>query len=140
MDTKIFLGERVLRVEIAVLSTNCPSFKEDLPYQVRSPVGGEAFHIFVAALEGTAPVLTTENMSDLLSLCNEFGFTGLLSQGLGFISAHSVVEDGMRKAASDITKEKLQIRQALCPLYIFCHRRAFDSRKRHAWPDLIKHR
>jgi chromosome segregation ATPase len=55
-------------------------------------------------------------MHDLLSLCNEFDFSGLHSQVTDFISAHSVAEDGARKAASDITEDKLQIRQALRPL------------------------
>jgi hypothetical protein len=80
MGALLFLGETALRVGIAALSTNCPNFKEYLPYHVRSRVGVEGFHIFVGALEGAAPVLTRETMYDLLSLCNEFGFTRLLSQ------------------------------------------------------------
>jgi hypothetical protein len=80
MARLLFFGETALRVGIAGLSTNCPNFKECLPYHVRSRVGVEGFHIFVRALEGAVPVLTTENMYDLLSLCNEFGFTRLLSQ------------------------------------------------------------
>jgi hypothetical protein len=106
----------MLRVRITALSKNCQNFKEDLLYQVRSRVGLEAFHIFVAALEGAAPVFTTKNMHELLSFCNEFGFTGLLSQVTDFLSGQPVVDDGARKDASDITEEKLQIRQALCPL------------------------
>jgi hypothetical protein len=112
MATKLFLCEIALRVGIAALSKNCPNFKADLTYQVRSRVGVEAFHIFVGALEGAAPVLTTENIRELLSLCNEFGFTGFLCQ----VSEQPVVDDGTRKGASDITEEKLQIRQALCSL------------------------
>jgi hypothetical protein len=80
MATLLFRCDTALRVGIAALSTNCPNFKEYLPYHIRSRVGIEGFHIFVGALEGAAPVLTTENMYDLLSLCNEFGFTRLLSQ------------------------------------------------------------
>jgi hypothetical protein len=111
MARKLFLGETALRVGIAALSKSCPNINEDLPYQVRSRVGAEAFHIFVAALEGAAPVLATENMHKLLSLCNEFGFTGFLSQVTDFLSRQPFVDDVARKDASDIPEEKLQIRQ-----------------------------
>jgi hypothetical protein len=67
-------------------------------------------------LEGAVPVLTTENMHELLSLCNEFDFIDLLSQVMDFLSRQPVVDDGTWKNASDITEEKLQLRQALCPL------------------------
>jgi hypothetical protein len=83
--------------------------------------------MFVGALEGTVPVVTTGNMQDLLSLCSEFGFSGLHSQVTDFISAHSVAEDGARKATSEVTEDKLQIRQALCPLQGAVSRLARDN-------------
>jgi hypothetical protein len=97
MATKVSLGETALKVGIGALFTNCPNFKEELPYQVRSPVSFEAFKIFVGALEGAAPVVTTENMQDLLLLCTEFGFIGLHSQVTDFISGHSVADYEVRE-------------------------------------------
>jgi hypothetical protein len=132
MGTKLFLGKTALKVGIAALSKNCPNFNEDLLSQVRSRVGVEAFHSFVAALKGAAPVLTTENMHEPLSLCSEFGFTGLLSQVTDFLSGQPVVDDGTRKNASEITEEKLQIRQALCSLQEVLSRLATTRRnKKH---------
>jgi hypothetical protein len=74
MCTKHVLGETVLRVELAALAAHCPKFNEDLPPHVRSPVGVETFEIGIAAVEGTATVLKTEKINNLLSLCNEDGF------------------------------------------------------------------
>jgi hypothetical protein len=41
-------------------------------------------------------VLTIEIMHDVLFLCNELNFTGLLSQVSGFISAQWVADDEAR--------------------------------------------
>jgi hypothetical protein len=102
MATKVFLGETALKVGIGALFASCPKFNEELPYHVRSPVGVEVFQVFVGALEGTVPVVTTENMQDLFLLCNEFGFSGVLSQVTDFISAHSVADSEARKRISDL--------------------------------------
>jgi hypothetical protein len=66
-------------------------------------------------------------MQDLLSLCKEFGFSGLLSQVTDFISTYSVAEDRASKAISDIMEEKFQSRQALCPLQGALSRLARDN-------------
>jgi hypothetical protein len=58
--------------------------------------------IFVAALEGAVPVLTTEKMRVLLSLCKTFGFIDLLSQVPDFISAHSVADSEAQQRVSRI--------------------------------------
>jgi hypothetical protein len=71
-------------------------------------------------------------MHELLSLCNEFGFTGLLSQVTDFISEQPVVDDGTWKDTSDITDEKLQIRQALCPLQEALSRLAAHGKEQKA--------
>jgi hypothetical protein len=68
------------------LLASCPNFEEPFPSQVRSPVGVEAFQNIVATLEGLAPIAMIEKTHELLSLCNEFGITGLLSQIPDFIS------------------------------------------------------
>jgi hypothetical protein len=86
----LVLSDAALRVGLATLSASCPNLNEDLPYDVRSPVGIEALQIFVAVLQGAAPLLTTVNIHELLSPCNELGFIGLQSQVSDFISAHSV--------------------------------------------------
>jgi hypothetical protein len=98
MAAKVFPGETALRVGIGALFTNGPNIKEELPNPVRSPVGGEA-------LDGTAPVPTTEKMQEPLLLCNEFGFTGLLSQVADFISAHSVADYEVRQCVSGVEEQ-----------------------------------
>jgi hypothetical protein len=110
------LGDTTLKVELAALDKSCPCFDEELPYRVCSPVSVEVFRIFVGAIEGTPPVLTTENVNDLFLLCEEFGFASLFSQVSDFISAHSVVDSEAPKGATDIIEENLQIKEALCPL------------------------
>jgi hypothetical protein len=98
---RLVLGDTALKVGIGALSASCPNFKEELPCHVRSPVSVEAFQVFVGALEGTVPVVTTETMQDLFLLCEEFGFFGLLSQVTDFISAHSVADFAARKYISE---------------------------------------
>jgi hypothetical protein len=71
-------------------------------------------------------------MHEPLSLCNEFGFTGLLSQVTDFLSGQPVIDDGTRKDASDITEEKLQIRQALCSLQEVLSRLANHEKEQKA--------
>jgi hypothetical protein len=80
--------------DLVPLVADCPNFDEPLPSHGRSPVGVQAIQVFVAALEGTAPVFTSENMHELPSLCNEIGFAGLLSQVPDFVPAHSVADCG----------------------------------------------
>jgi hypothetical protein len=58
---------------------SCPKFEEPFPYQIHSPVSVDVFRVFVATLEDTPAVITTENMKDLLLLCEKFDFAGLLS-------------------------------------------------------------
>jgi hypothetical protein len=112
----LVLGDTALRVGLPALFTNCPNFKEELPDHVRSPVSVEAFQMFAEALEGTVPVVTTENMHDLLSLCHEFGFSGLLSQVTDLISAHSVADFEARKRISDLEAKNRQQDRKLCLL------------------------
>jgi hypothetical protein len=59
MPKKISLGDTALRVGIAPLFQNPPSFTRELPSPVRSQVGVEAFQLFIVALEGTVPVVMT---------------------------------------------------------------------------------
>jgi hypothetical protein len=79
-------------------------------------VSVEVFRLFVGAIEGAPPVLTTENMDDLFLLCKEFGFASLLSQVSDFIVADSIVDSERPNGATDITEENLQIKESLCPL------------------------
>jgi hypothetical protein len=99
METqKILLGGATFSVPRLGLVTNCPKFlaNRDLlksPYRVVSTVGEEALLMFLATLESTKPELTTGNIDKLFLLCEEFGFTALLSQVSDFRSQHAVVED-----------------------------------------------
>jgi hypothetical protein len=47
-------------------------------------LSAEAFKVFVSALAGTDPVLTTENLNDLHLLSEEFGFAALRSKVWAF--------------------------------------------------------
>lgn len=76
----------------------------------------DAFHVFVSALGGMDLFLTTRNMDDLRLLCEEFGFTNLVTCVMDFILAHPVVEDETRKGVSDIVAENFQIKGSLFPL------------------------
>jgi septal ring factor EnvC (AmiA/AmiB activator) len=58
--------------------------------------------MFVAAIEDTPPVLTTENMNDFFILCKEFVFASLLSQVSDFIARHRVADEKARKRISDL--------------------------------------
>jgi hypothetical protein len=89
-------------VRLLALGERCPHFEEPLRYQVLSPVSVDDFRIFVAALEGKPSVVTTENITDLLLLCKEFGFTSLLAQFSDFISGDSVVDSEAGKHISDL--------------------------------------
>jgi len=64
-----FHGDTALRVGLAALCPSCPNFKEDLPSHVRPPVGAEGLEMFIEALEGTAPVLTTSFLFAMNSAC-----------------------------------------------------------------------
>jgi hypothetical protein len=68
---ELFLGQAKFTVKIVPLASNCPKFESVrlLPYQLQSAVSAEAFQVFVWVLGGTDPALTTENMNDLLLLC-----------------------------------------------------------------------
>jgi hypothetical protein len=68
MDTQFVLGETTFRVKIDALAASCPNFPEDLPSDIRSPVGANSVSKFVGAVQGPPPVLTTENIRDLWSL------------------------------------------------------------------------
>jgi len=92
-------------VELPALSASCPNFNETLPYHVPSSVSVEAFQLFVAALEGMAPALTTENRQNPFSLCNEFGFPGLLSQVTDFISGHSAADYEARQRVNGVEEQ-----------------------------------
>jgi hypothetical protein len=55
-------------------------------------------------------------MNDVRLVCEEFGFSALLTQVSDFVSARSVAEDEARKSVSDSIEENLQIKGALFPL------------------------
>jgi hypothetical protein len=114
----LFLGQAKFTVSSLNLLTNCPKFEnlKLLPYRVQSAVKEDSFQVCVSALGGMELAITTTNMDDLHLLCDEFGFTGLLTQVSNFISAHSAAEDEARKGVTDIAEENLQIKGALFPL------------------------
>jgi hypothetical protein len=62
---------------------------------------------------GDGPALTKENLNDLRLLCEEFGFTRLLTQVSDFQEWVSVVDDEAQRGDSDITEENFEIRWAL---------------------------
>jgi hypothetical protein len=123
MTTDLALGGTKITVGVARLLASWPHFAGALPYEVHSPVSVDVFRIFVAALEGTPPVLTQANMNELLSLCKEFGFTDLLSQ----VSAFMAMAEQEGKDVSHITEENLQIKEAFCPLQGALSRQARET-------------
>jgi hypothetical protein len=109
-------GDTTVSVRLVALGERCPDFEGPLPYQIRSPVSVEVFRVFVAALEGALPAITTENMNDLLLLSEEFGFASLLSQVTEYISAHTVVDYEARKRISDLEAKNRQQTRKYCLL------------------------
>jgi chromosome segregation ATPase len=105
-------------VKIVPLVTNCPKFENVklLPYEVQSAMSADAFQVFVSALEGAPPAITTKNMNDLLLLSDEFGFASLHSQVMAFTSEHWGAEDEAGKDVNGLTEENLQIKEAFFPL------------------------
>jgi hypothetical protein len=98
---RLVLGDTTLSVRLVTLEESCPDFEGPLLYKVRFPVSVEVSWIFVTALEGAPPAVTTENMNDLFLLCEEFGFASLLSHVTNFISVYSVVDYEVRKRVSE---------------------------------------
>jgi hypothetical protein len=66
--------EKCGRISLKLLP-NCPKFEKFklLPSWVQSAVREDAFQVFLSALGGTDPSLTTENRNDRRLLCKEFG-------------------------------------------------------------------
>jgi hypothetical protein len=69
----------------------------DSPYRISSSVDVENFGVFVKAINGAHFDITGENITDLLSLAAEFGFTQLFCQiearGPRFPAARSATWD-----------------------------------------------
>jgi hypothetical protein len=92
--TKLIFGHRRFPVDIVQLVANCPKFHnlELLPYRVLSLVRKDSFHVFLDALRDIPPVITSDNSDDLFLLCEEFGFSSLLSKVVEFRSRQSPID------------------------------------------------
>jgi hypothetical protein len=79
----LILGETAFSVANLLLSQTCDLFENDpptSPYRVQSCVSPHFFESFLEAVNGKDIQITNENVSDLLQLCNEFGFRSLSSK------------------------------------------------------------
>jgi hypothetical protein len=103
------LGEQ-FTVNSLKLLTNCPKFKnlKLLPYRVQSAVSEEAFQVFVSALGGSDLAITTENMNDLVLLCEEFGFAALRSKILAFQELASVIDHEVRRRVGGVEEQNME--------------------------------
>jgi uncharacterized coiled-coil protein SlyX len=100
MDPEILLlfqGESFL-TSITTLFNKRQTFKMNpallaKPYQVRSTVSLEHFRLFLSALTGPLPSITTDNIASLDLLSSEFGFTALSAAALSVdLSARQQLE------------------------------------------------
>jgi hypothetical protein len=78
------------------LMASCEIFKDDptllaSPYQVKSNVSDATFGLFVAAIEGSDPVISHENSAELALLCDEFGFQVLGDKVQDFVDLWTAV-------------------------------------------------
>jgi hypothetical protein len=103
-------------VDIVQLAMNCPKFKnlKLFPYHVNSRIKSDSFHVFVDALNGSAPAITAQNKSDLLLLCKEFGFSSLSSRILDFRTQSSVVSDELPIRTAMIESEDAEHNGSHC--------------------------
>jgi hypothetical protein len=114
----LFLGQAKSAVDIVQLAASCPKFKDLklLPYRIQSVVGEEAFRVFVSALGGTEPALTTKNVNDQRLLCEEFEFAALRSKVSTFEMRASAVDDKVRTGRRDVRESTLQVTRSVCLL------------------------
>jgi hypothetical protein len=107
---ELFLRDVKFPVGVTPLVMNYPKFQNRklLPYRVESAVNEEAFPVFLSALHGKDPSLTTENISNLLLLCEEFRFAGLLSMVSELQEWESVVDGEARRWIRDVEEQSLQ--------------------------------
>lgn len=124
---ELICGATTAQVSRRSLVLNCRAF-EDNPtllmcaYQVRSTVDPATFLVFVSAIDGALPVISSATVADLSLLCSEFGFTSLSARVAAFLreqrpppespSAARLVDDlreqlfGQERTVSLLQKEK----------------------------------
>jgi hypothetical protein len=93
-------------VDTGAFLPNCAKFEDRkfLLSRIHSAVDEEAFRVFVLALDGTDPTLTTKNPHGLGLLGEEFGFAGLRCKVSAFQLGASVVDDEELRRLSDGTE------------------------------------
>jgi hypothetical protein len=94
----VLLSSATFSVPKPALVTNYSKFLDDPDvlkslYRIGSAISVDSVKMFLAALDGTAPELTTENLNDLFLLSEESRFAAFLSQISDFWSQHAVVDD-----------------------------------------------
>jgi hypothetical protein len=76
---ELVLGDLSLTVPTNAITAKCKRFADTQhsPYRVRSNVSPDAFQIFVAAIRGDSIDVTSDNITDLTHLSDEFSFIDL---------------------------------------------------------------
>jgi hypothetical protein len=70
----------------------------------------------MAVLEGSTPIIATENMDNLFLFCEEFDFAALSSIISNFSSEYSVVVDKAEKSADRGADENSFVSETFCSL------------------------
>jgi DNA-binding transcriptional regulator PaaX len=82
------------------------------PYRVRSSVRLDVFFQFIAAIEGTHVEVTNRNVSNLMHICDEFGFQSLLLKLSVFrISPHAKIRRTQKQEAEFGIESDLSFRR-----------------------------
>jgi hypothetical protein len=118
---EIVLGGATFTVAKLALVQNCPKFLRNpgllmTPYRVVSAVSEEALVLFLATLEGQKPEFTAGYVTELFMLCEEFGFSSLLSDISDLMTRQEVVDDEARKRIWSIGERTVQQERTLCLL------------------------
>jgi hypothetical protein len=112
-EHSLFLGSATISVPKQRILKICETFQDNSDLlksrsHIRSSIYEEVLRMFLVALDGSAPELTTANMNDFSLLCEEFGFVALLSHISEFRLQHTVFDNESRKGVYQIEE---QIRQ-----------------------------
>jgi hypothetical protein len=113
---EILVGKAHFTVAVDPLLANCETFAKNRTligsfYFVRCSVSAETFSVFLRAVEGSVPVLTDCNVSELRSLSEEFGFSALLLQIQTFQSSKESFENLTRQRLLNLEEQIIAFRQ-----------------------------
>jgi hypothetical protein len=110
-----FLSHTKFTVKILQLAANWPKFKDLqlLPSRFQSVVSEEAFRVFVSALSGTKPALTTKNLNGLRLFYEDLGFAILRFKVSAFKMRPSVVDAEAQTGLRNVTESTLAIKRSI---------------------------